>query len=350
MGHLIDAEKYEKYIADICESAGLSREDAEISAKVLVGNDQLGMHTHGVYHLDSYINKFPSKGIDPKAVCEVVKEGPSWALMDAHHSMGPVSAWRGMEKAIEKARKTGVAYVGVKDGSHFGTCAYFSLMAAKENMISIVCANTIKLMAVPGGRGKIVGNSPICFGLPAENHHDVFLDIATSNVSFSKVLRAREAHEQVPPGWIVDGDGLPTTDPNGEGVTLLPFANHKGYGISLFIEALTGVLADGKILGEVCQNGMDVPENPFNVSYAFLVIDAQTILGGRFNQRMDKAIEEVVNSPKAVGSDRIYMPGEIEMEKAAKAAAEGIDLPEDVYEHAKALGERFGMDISACLK
>ncbi len=350
MGVLLDADKYERFITEICERAGLRPEDAEISAKVLVGNDRLGMHTHGVYHLDSYLMKLPSRGIDPEAVCEVVREGPSWAVMDAHHAMGPVAGWRAMEKAMEKAAETGVSYVGIRDSSHFGTCAYFALMAARKDMIAIVCSNTIKLMAVPGGRGKIIGNSPICYALPAGRHYPVFLDIATSNVSFSKVMRAREAGERVPEGWLVDGNGLPTTDPNAEGATLLPFGAHKGYGFAFLIEALTGILADGKVLGDVCQNGMDVPENPFNVSHAFIVIDTKAILGERFKEKMDLAIEEITGSPKAEGSTRIFMPGEIEMEKAAKAETAGIDLPEDVYEHARKLGEQYGLSIDLCWK
>jgi LDH2 family malate/lactate/ureidoglycolate dehydrogenase len=130
MGILLDANKYEWFIKNLCGRAGLTEEAAEITAKVLVGNDKMGILTHGTYHLDSYIKKFAAGGIDPQAVPEVVAEGPAWALMDAHHAMGSVAGWKAMEKAIYKAGTAGVDYVGIKDSSHFGSCAYYSIMAA----------------------------------------------------------------------------------------------------------------------------------------------------------------------------------------------------------------------------
>jgi ureidoglycolate dehydrogenase (NAD+) len=196
----------------------------------------------------------------------------------------------------------------------------------------------------------VIGNSPIAYALPAGRHYPVFLDVATSNVAFSKVMRAAEKGKKIPEGWLFDRNGKPTTDPSSPEATLAPFANHKGYGFAVFIEAISSVLANGKILGEVCQNGMEIAGNPFNVSHAFIVINAEMILGGAFRERMDRAIEEIIGSPKAEGSTRIYMPGEMEMEKKENAEIYGIDMPLDVYDQVRKLAESFEMDVSLCMK
>ena len=346
---LVNKEKYTKLIADIFEKEGLSKEDARISAEVCVENDSMGIMTHGTFRLKTYLEKIKAGGINKDAKCEITKEGPSWLLMNANHAMGHVAGYKGMQAAIAKAKKTGIAYVGISDSSHYGSNAYYALMAAKQGMIAIVCTNTLKCMAVPGSRGPVIGNSPIAYALPTKDKPTVFLDVATSNVALTKVTRAAVQGEKLPEGWIVDSKGLPTTDPNTPGYTLLPFAFHKGYGFAVMIEALAGILSGGAFLGQVCQDGMDNMPAPFNVCHAFIVIDPAQILGeGIFETKMDAACEEITSSPKAENASRIFMPGEMEMERIAKSESVGIDLPDDILARMKDLAAEYGFDINEC--
>ncbi|MFG6331662.1 MAG: Ldh family oxidoreductase [Lachnospiraceae bacterium] len=344
----VKPETYQQLIQTICRKAGLDEEDARATAGILVRNDMLGVQTHGTYQLLTYIHKIKAGGIDPHAKPEVTAEGPAYARIDAKHAIGPVGGMAGIRKAIEIARKCGVSYVGVYNGSHYGTNTAYALEAVKENMGVLVMSNTIKLMAAPGSKGPVIGNSPFCFAFPAGKHRAAFFDIATSTAAYTRILRARDDGEKLPDGWIVDGNGRPTNDPHAEAFSLVPFGGHKGYGIAFLIEAMTGILSGGAILGEVEQDGNRNLPNPYCVSHAFVVFDVSSILGReRFGERMDQAIDEIHDSPKASGSSRIMVPGEIEMDKYKEAEKNGLVLADDIVERVGKLCAEYELDIQS---
>lgn len=327
LGRKVDPVKYERFLMTMMEKAGMSTEHAKITADVMITNDKLGISTHGSFHSITYIKKMCAGGINARGIPEIVREGPTWAVIDAHDSLGMVAGWKAMELAIDKASKAGVSYVGVTNSSHFGSCARFGLMAAEKGMIGLAMTNTFKNMAVPGSRGKVIGNAPIGYAIPAGKHYPVFFDVATSVAALTKILQARDAGQTLPEGWIVDERGLPTTDPATPNFSMLPFAGHKGYGFAFFIEAMSGMLAGGTFLSGVCQDWMTNYPAKSKANHAFMVIDTSSIIGKElFAERMDQAIDELHNSPVAEGSTRIYLPGEIEMENKARAEKEGIEL------------------------
>ncbi len=164
------------------------------------------------------------------------------------------------------------------------------------------------------------------YAFPAGRGRAVFLDVATSTAALSKVFRAAEGGEMLPDGWIVDRQGLPTNDPRSPDFSLSPFGGHKGYGIAVGIEILTGVLSGGGFLSSV-HEWFDDLEQRNNCCHAFVVFDVEAIAGpGRFRERLDKMIDEIHNEPKAEGAERIYLPGEMELDNQARARQEGLEL------------------------
>ena len=139
-----------------------------------------------------------------------------------------------MKTAVRKAKVAGIAYVGVFNSCHFGAAGQYALLAASEGAIGIVMANDTPSMAVPGSRSGVLGTNPFAYAVPALEEDPILLDIASSAVAGGKVRVAQMARQPAPAGWLVDAEGLPTTDPfvypyRG---ALLPFAGHKGYGIA----------------------------------------------------------------------------------------------------------------------
>jgi LDH2 family malate/lactate/ureidoglycolate dehydrogenase len=327
MGRIVNAVKYEAFLVKALEKSGFDNHYSKIIANLMVENEKLGIATHGSFHLNTYIKKIHAGSINPKGAIEVVMEGPAFACIEANANLGFAATYDATELAIKKAKETGISYVLVRGSSHFGSCAPYTLMAADEGMAAIICSNTWKLMAVPGSKSKVIGNSPIGYAFPAGKHDNVFLDVATSEAALSKVIRSAESKQEVPLGWIADEDGLPTTDPTSPNFSLVPFGAHKGYGFAFMIEVLAGVASGGGFLNQVGQDWMTNIDLFPNVCHAIIVIDIQKILGKEaFEARMDACIDEIHNSPKAKGSDRIYVPGEIEMEKKKHAEKHGIEL------------------------
>jgi ureidoglycolate dehydrogenase (NAD+) len=327
--------------------AGMDEEDAGITADVLVTTDTWGVFTHGTKQLRGLLQNFGDRRMDIRAKAEVVDGGPGWGLMDGHHSMPMVTSVRAMELAIAKARKTGTAFVAVRNSGHFGGAGYYAYLAAEQDMIGLSFTNVDPGVCVPGSRVPLLGTNPIAYAVPAGEEPPIMLDIATSVVAASKIYAARDVGKPIPEGWIIDKDGLPTTDPTGYPSVgaLMPMAGHKGYGIALLIEILTGVLAGGAFGPEVVSWMMDSAV-PVNQSHAFLAVNIANFLPiQRFKARMDSLIRFIRNAPKAQGANRIYLPGEMEWEARERALREGMMLPDHVMVRLQGLAGDYGLAL-----
>ena len=329
--------------------AGASEKDALTTAEVLSETEAWGTHSHGVKNLNNYIIKCEKGGASLTAQPTIVRESLSAALVDAHQSLGMISASYGMNLAIEKAEKTGIAIVNVTNSTHFGAAGYYSNMAAKRGMIGIAMSNVDPNMTLPGARCQAIGNSPFSYAAPSEKVPSVFLDIAMSNVAGLKVVKARNEGRTIPDTWIVDENGKPTTDPSiyPEKGALLPVGMHKGYGLAVMVELLTGVLSgaptstSGKIL-----SWCFAPEIPNNVTHPFIAIDPRTILGtGDIAEETEGFARLLRDVPRADGCDRIYTPGEIEWEKHAVSERDGVEIPDDVLAELEKLAEKSGIPL-----
>jgi ureidoglycolate dehydrogenase (NAD+) len=287
--------------------------------------------------------------MDAMADPEIVSEGPSWALVDGKETVPMTAATLGMNLAIDKARASGVAYVGVKRSSHFGAAGYYANLAAEQGMIGMAMCNVDPCQTVPGARGVVLGTNPIAYAVPAGEERTILLDIATSAVAASKVFAARALGKPVPENWLVDDLGRPTTDPSEypEKGALLPMAGHKGYGIALLVEVLTGALSGAAMAGQVGSWVQDQPD-PTGQGFAFLAFDVGSIMPApEFRKRMDWLIRSIKEAPKAEGSERIYLPGEMEWEHRDEALASGMLLPQDVIASLSGLAQDFGLDLRA---
>jgi len=325
--------------------AGLSPADAEISARVLSTNDSWGIHTHGTRQIRGLMKNVANGRIDPKAAPSVIGEGPAWALVDGNRAMPMVTSCRAMQVAMEKAKASGIGFAGVRHSSHFAAAGYYAVMAAQADMIGLSMTNVDPWMTVPGGRGPVMGTNPIAYAVPAGEERPVFLDIATSTVAVTKILAAKALGKPVPEGWLVDEDGLPTTDTAKfpEKSALLPMAGHKGYGLALLIEVLSAVLTGAAVMHEVKCWLDDIPD-PAEEGHAFIAIDVGAIMPlDQFKARMDRMIRDVRNAPKAKGSKRIYLPGEMEWERREMALAKGVQLPDYVTVNLYGLAEDYGL-------
>jgi ureidoglycolate dehydrogenase (NAD+) len=343
----VSAEKLKAFCIDALQSAGLSYDDAETAAQVLVTTDTWGTFTHGTHHLRNYITKIRAGGIDPKAKPQIVREGPGWAIIDGHAAIGMVTGCRAMELAIQKAATDGIGYVGVRNSTHFGGAGYYATLALPHDMMGIAMSNVDPIMVAPGGRVSVIGNNPFAYATPAGEEYPIFLDIALSAVASTKIHTAKALGKSIPADWIVDAEGLPATEIGDwpSVGSMLPMAGHKGYGLAILVEVLAGVLTGAAVTQEV-KGWMAQVSEPPGTGHSFIAIDVGRIMPiGAFKQRMDSMIQGIKASPKAKGADRIWLPGEMEWERRKVALREGIPLPEVVLESLAKLSQEIGRDL-----
>ena len=328
---------------------GMPEEHAKTASEILVTTDQMGTHSHGVVSLRMYLKRMRDGGITTNAEPEVIDEGLCWATLDGKNVMGVVSAHEAMEIAIEKARHTGIGYVTLRNGSHCGAVGYYANMAARKNMIGLCVSGCTPIMAVTGGKGSTIGNNPMSYAIPAGKEKTILFDVALSQVAAGKIVAANTVGKKIPDNWYVDAEGVPTTDPGlyPHVGALLPMAGHKGYGLAVMVEVLSGVMSGGGMLNEVGHWLFGPTTAPENLTQAMIAINVSAMMPlEQFQQRVDSMICKIKNSPKAKGVERIYLPGEIEWERFEENKLKGIDLPDDVRFKLDGLSKDLMMDIS----
>jgi LDH2 family malate/lactate/ureidoglycolate dehydrogenase len=307
-------------------STGLTPENVERGADVLVRTTLRGVASHGLHALAQYTRQLREGGAAPGAEPEILHDLGGLLVVDAHAGFGPAIAAAVTELGIERARATGSAILSVRNANHFGAAGHFALMCAEAGCIGLVMANTPPIMAVSGSRSRSIGNSPLGFGAPRTGESPFVLDIAMSRVAGGKIRLALREGEQVPLGWILDPEGNPTTDPADffeRRGALLPMEGHKGYGLSLMVETLTGALSGAAMLGEV-NNWLYTPDTPSGTGFFLMIIDVSS--GGVFADVPDRIAAmtaQISAAPRAPGVDRILIPGELEAELEAEAIASG---------------------------
>ncbi|HXJ55719.1 MAG TPA: Ldh family oxidoreductase [Verrucomicrobiae bacterium] len=346
---MIPVDRLAAFVHTVLRQTGLNEEDARVTTEVLITTDTWGVFTHGTKNLRGYVRRLRGGGLRARGRPRVMSEGPAWALVDADSTVGMVGSTFAMKTALAKARTAGIGYVGVRNSCHFGAAGYYAALAAAENFIGVAMANDIPSVSVPGSRGAVLGSNPIAFGVPTGGPHPILLDMATSAVAGGKVYAAAALGKSIPLGWIIDAEGLPSTDPTllPEAASLLPMAGHKGYGIALLIETLSGILTGASIASHVLSWSFDDPSRATDHGAAFLAIHVEAMMPrSTFAARVQQTIEEIRSAPKAKGADRIYLPGEMEWEKRERALREGLALPEDVLEKLRQLAKEEQVEVN----
>jgi LDH2 family malate/lactate/ureidoglycolate dehydrogenase len=281
---------------------------------------------------------------------------PSTALVNGNWGFGQVACTKAMELAIDKARKTGVGAVGIFNCNHIGRLADYVQMAVENDMIGLVTANTDPCVAAYGGRARVLGTNPLSCGIPAGHEKPIVVDYATSVVAEGKVRAALYKGQQLPPGWIVDPQGHPSTNPADlyepplppERIklagALLPAGGHKGYGLSLMIEILAGALTGtgcGREVTSGCYGG--------GVFIIVLKVDQFVPLEG-FKARVDRLIKTIKNSPKAQGFEEILIPGEPEFKESEKRSKGGIMIAEKAWQPLVEACKQYGLDVENLMR
>ncbi|HJO10088.1 MAG TPA: Ldh family oxidoreductase [Verrucomicrobiota bacterium] len=335
------------FCRDVFRNAGLNQADSATATTALVAADSWGIHTHGLKNLAGYVRRLNGGGINPLGQAHVAAEGPAWVRVDGGASLGMIGSSFAMQQAVRKAAASGIGYAGLRNSCHFGAAGYYASLAADAGMIGIAMCNDTPTVTVPGARGPVLGSNPIAYAVPA-GEQLVLFDIATSTVAGGKVFAAAAVGESVPEGWIVDEQGHPTTDPASfpARATLTPMTAHKGYGLALLAEILSGVLTGAAVAGGVLSYAYEDPSKPTNHGAAFVAIQIEAMMNrDEFEKRMQSLIGQIKNAPKAAGIKHILIPGEREQKYKAKALKEGVNLPDDVWAKLVEVSNSSGVDL-----
>ena len=345
-----------KFTVAVLKKLGVPAKDAEIAVDVLIVADQRGIDSHGLQRFKRYTDGLQAGVMKPITEVKILKETPNTLLISGGDGLGQVVSYRTMKLVIDKALKNNVAFAAVRDSNHYGIAGYYSMMALEHDLIGISVTNTAPLVVPTFGKDAVVGTNPVSIAVPAGKERPFVLDMATSTVTRGKVEVYGREGKTMPITWATDELGRATQDiPRvldnwlaKKGGGLLPLGGveeesggHKGYGLSLAIDILSGVLS-GSAFGPNLYAKKDVPAK---VSHFFGAIKIDAFIEpALFKSMMDKYINILKNSEKAAGRDRIYIHGEKEFELYEQRKEE-VPLYYEVVNELRQVGQEVDITV-----
>jgi len=325
----VSAQKLEDFTARAFQAVGISASDSKSIAQLMARADVQGSEGHGVFRLPQYIRRIQGGAVNLKPNIRIDREAAGMALVDGDNGMGHLVMRFATEKAIEKARHAGVAWVGVKWSNHAGPASLYASMPLEHDMIGLYLAvGNANHLPAWGGLDMLLSTNPIAVAVPAGEERPIVLDMATTVAAYGKVKTKAQRGETMPEGWMMDRQGRPLTDPKraSEGF-LLPIGGYKGYGLALVFGLLAGTLNGAAMGRDVVDFNADdtTPTNTGHVIVAVNVDAFQPV--AEFKQSMDSLIRDLRKSERLPGVDRIRLPGEGSHAARMERSKNGIPLP-----------------------
>lgn len=326
--HLIPHTALHAFITRSFVACGFPEEDADTAAGLMVKADLMGQDGHGVFRLPMYIKRLRAGGLNPTPEFRCLEDRTATALIDGDNGLGHLVMHHATQLAIEKAKTTGVAWVGARHSNHAGPASLYAMMPLEHDMIGLyVAVGSANHLPPWGGTEMLLSTNPIAVAVPSAKNPPIVLDMATTVAAYGKVKTAAQRGETMPEGWMIDRQGKPLTDPTraSEGF-LLPIGGPKGYGLSLIFGILAGVLNGAAFGRDVVDFNADA-ETTTNTGHFILALDIKAFANPDvFRADIDRVWAEVKSSPRLPGFDDIRLPGERLDRVTQERTANGIPL------------------------
>lgn len=341
---LISRKDLSEFIVSVLERLDVPAADAKVVSRCMVFAHLRQFDTHGLPCLAGYVECLEQGRIKSRPNITVERPMPWTIRLDADNSLGHIAAHRAMTLAVEAADQLGVGAAVVRRSNHFGAASCYSTLALPSDCIGIVTSNAMTVAAPFGALEPFLGTNPLSVAVPTFKAPPFVIDMATSEGSRKKVRQALSQGVPLPPGWALDKNGNPTTDPKAalEGV-MLPFGGMKGSAITLLSDILSGVLSGAEFGGRVLSVLTNQDRESGNGNFMLaLKVDA-FMPAQQFKARMDEELSRLRALRPAKGVKEVIYPGYKEHFTEISRKEQGIPLAVSVVEEARLIGKRHGV-------
>lgn len=353
----IPYEKLLKFTEDALKKGfAYSEAEARVTAKVLVEADARGIPSHGVARLAFYRQNLAGGFAKPGTEPEIVWSTPSSLVVDGHGGVGCYVAEFSVQKMLDLAGKTGLAFCSVRNSNHYGIAAYWAELAAQKDMIGFSFTNSYLSATPTFGRRRCLGTNPIAVAVPEADGRAFLLDMATTTVAHGKIELYDRRQKPMPLGWVIDEAGQGVTDATafeqtfhgsklgghlflgGEGEEN---GGHKGFGLGLLVELLCSGLSLGSASFATYNNN---PGGQAGICHFFGALRLD-LFGppAELKRHIAEIIGVIRSGEKVPGHDRIYIHGEKETESRELALREGVFLDEATQKYLAGLAAEFSL-------
>lgn len=295
---------------------------ADDVADVLLEASLLGVHTHGLRLMKSYVDELDRGVALAAAVPTEVRDTGPVVLLDAGDALGVVAGLHGAETAVERARRFGVGVVGVRRSNHFGAAGCYTRRIAAAGLLGLATTSAASRVAPFGGAEPVLGTNPISVAYGDE----FVLDMATSQVCFGEIKERGRLGQPLEPNWAVDTTGRSVSDP-GEAVALSPLGGYKGQGLAMMVTVLTAVLVGGPLDFELDHVGESPDGSGRGIAHLLIALDPEA-LGGRSaaDDAVARLLGRVRSTKPADPATPVLVPGDPQRAHERRQRAHGIEV------------------------
>lgn len=352
-GVIVAADALRALIREIVRHGGSDDAECQIVSDHLVGANLSGHDSHGVGIVPTYVINLQNNLLRPNTAVVSVRDDSAFLQFDGRKGYGQRVAAEAMQAAIERCGETDIVVMTLKNSHHIGRVGTYGEMATEAGLISLHFVNVtdhFTIVAPHRGADARFGTNPVCIAMPTSKPAEpIILDMATSKVAMGKLRVANNEGKRLPDGIVIDSDGAPSNDP---GVmfrepkgALLPFAEHKGYGLALMAELLSGTLSGGGTI----QPGNERLEGIINTMTVIVLDPARLGDVGWIRAEVDAMADFAKGSPPVDPELPVLVPGEPERLSRAARNANGIPLDRESWEQLLGAGETLGLSRADAL-
>lgn len=328
------------YIHDVLVKLGMSEENTRIMTDIYISTTKRGVGHHDIYNFPSRLERFKENVLNINPSFEKLSGFGGIERWDGDNGPGELINHFSMQRAIDLACEHGIGMCTMRNSNHYLCSAPFVEQAARQGCIGFIIAKGIPTMGMPGIHGKLIGQSPIGFAFPVGNTDPVMLDICLAYVSGEQLMHMAMNDIPVPSWWGVNEKGEPTTDAKElmRG-TKHPIGEHKGFGLAILCELLTGVLSGGLILDDK-ETEPGIPAKSTSHTAFAIKVDALMPMA-EYEARSQELVDRI-----RARADEIHIPGDASWEKIrAFEACGGIALKEELVEKLNLFASDLGVEF-----
>jgi (2R)-3-sulfolactate dehydrogenase (NADP+) len=299
---------------------------AETAAQHLVRAEEQGLPSHGMSRVPFYCSMLRNGRADGKARPSMAAEKAAVCLIDNADGLPYESAAWAIEEVIQRARRNGIGFAGIRNSAHVGVLGIHLQKVAQAGMVGVAFTNSPAAIPAWGGKKALFGTDPVAFAFPRRGGDPIVVDLALTTVTRGKIMVAMQKGEKIPEGWALDRHGKPTTDPQEaiEQGSLFPIGGTKGAMLALAFELVCAALT-GAAIGPEADSFFSEQGNKPRIGQAFLAIDPGALAG---MEKYFERIEAVVRTMLA--DEGVRLPGAKRFASEKKLRAEGIEIADDL--------------------
>lgn len=307
---------------------GLPTDHATDVADALIDASLRGIDTHGVRLIDFYLKEIRGGRAKRQPSFRIDGRFPAAALFDADDALGVVAGAAAMREAMRRAREAGIAALAVSRSNHFGRADYFARMASAAGQIGLVFSNSDALVVPFGGAVPLNGTNPLAMAAPGVDDDGFYLDMATSQTAYSRILQSLRHGLPVASGLATNQDGHDLSQ-GGDLGALKPLGGIKGQGLGMMIQILCALLSNMPFDAELSNLYREPYDTPRQISHFMVAIEIGAFVDPAvFRVRLSDLLAQF-RETRPAGEAPVRVPGDLEREAEAERRHMGIPLAEE---------------------